>query len=89
MKKTAGFTLVEILVVVAILSILAAMAVPTFSNSIQKSQESQCLANRTIIERADSVYAETRGSVNAIPGPHQVRVASFARFMAMGKQLSL
>ena len=37
---------------------------PAVSDSIQKSQEAQFLANWTIIERADMVCAATHGSVN-------------------------
>lgn len=47
---------------IAILSILAGIVVAWVSNYVQKSQEAQCLANRTIIEKADSVYSATHDS---------------------------
>lgn len=45
LKKTAGFTLVELLVVVAIIAILAAVAVPAYTASMEKARESADLAN--------------------------------------------
>lgn len=39
MKKTAGFTLVELIVVIAILAILAGIAIPVYSGYIQRANE--------------------------------------------------
>ncbi len=39
MKKTSGFTLVELIVVIAILAILAGIAIPVYSGYIQKANE--------------------------------------------------
>ena len=43
--KKAGFTLMEMLIVVAIIAIVAVIAVPTFSVSLVKAKESADIAN--------------------------------------------
>jgi len=44
-KNKQGFTLAEMLIVVAIIGILIAIVFPTFSNTLEKSREATDLAN--------------------------------------------
>jgi len=40
-----GFTLAELLIVIAIIAILAAIAIPTYNNAVEKSRQARDLAN--------------------------------------------
>ena len=55
--KRAGFTLVEIMIVVAIIALLAAIAVPNFLRSRKRSQATQVLEDLRIIDAAVDQYA--------------------------------
>ncbi|MBU9723072.1 MULTISPECIES: competence type IV pilus major pilin ComGC [Bacillaceae] len=46
-----GFTLIEVIVVIAILSILAAIAIPSVLGLVERSREDVCDANQLLLER--------------------------------------
>jgi len=47
-----GFTLLELLIVVAILSIVATIALPLYATYTEKTKETVCTANRIILKRS-------------------------------------
>ena len=55
--KRGGFTLVEIMIVVAIIALLAAIAVPNFLRSRKRSQATQILEDLRQIDSAKDQYA--------------------------------
>ena len=55
--KHAGFTLVEIMIVVAIIALLAAIAVPGFLRARKRSQASKILNDLRMIDAAVDQYA--------------------------------
>jgi type IV pilus assembly protein PilA len=60
-NKEGGFTLVELMVVVMIIAILMAIAIPTFLNSRKRAQDSAAKSNvRNGLASAQSVYSETQ-----------------------------
>ena len=65
-KRRGGFTLVEIMIVVAIIALLAAIAVPGFLRARKRSQASRVLNDLRLIDSAVDQYAiETNKSSNA------------------------
>ena len=56
-NKRGGFTLVEIMIVVAIIALLAAIAVPNFLRSRKRSQATQVLEDLRQIDAAVDQYA--------------------------------
>jgi prepilin-type N-terminal cleavage/methylation domain-containing protein len=55
--KRGGFTLVEIMIVVAIIALLASIAVPNFLRSRKRSQATQILQDLRVIDSAVDQYA--------------------------------
>ncbi|MBI3564199.1 MAG: type II secretion system protein [Elusimicrobia bacterium] len=56
MNKRKGFTLIELMIVVAIIGILAAIAIPKFAELIRKSGEGASKGNLGSIRSALSIY---------------------------------
>ena len=82
-KRRAGFTLVEIMIVVAIIALLAAIAVPGFLRARKRSQASRILNDLRLIDAAVDQYAiETnKASGNA------VTTADWTNYLKKGSML--
>ena len=63
-RRNAGFTLVEIMIVVAIIALLAAIAIPNFVKARSASQKSACIANMKQLNGAKATWALEQKKAN-------------------------
>src|SRR5438067_7758647 len=82
-KSRTGFTLVEIMIVVAIIALLAAIAVPGFLRARKRSQASRTLNDLRMIDSAVDQYAiETNRKTG-----DTVAVADWTNYLKKGSLL--
>jgi prepilin-type N-terminal cleavage/methylation domain-containing protein len=82
-KKRGGFTLVEIMIVVAIIALLAAIAVPGFLRARKRSQASRVVNDLRLIDSAVDQYAiENNKATGASVG-----TADWGAYMKKNSQL--
>ena len=83
LKRRGGFTLVEIMIVVAIIALLAAIAVPGFLRARKRSQASRILNDLRLIDSAVDQYAiETNKASNTA-----VNVGDWTNYLKKGTAL--
>ena len=71
MENQRGFTLLEMMVVVAIIAVLAGILIPNFSRARSQAQTSACVGNEKIIATALECILPT----NSRTRPHRTSVA--------------
>ena len=82
-KNRGGFTLVEIMIVVAIIALLAAIAVPGFLRARKRSQASKVLNDLRMIDAAVDQYAIETGKKTG----DTVGIDDWVKYLKKGSQL--
>ncbi len=84
-KSRRGFTLVEIMIVVAIIALLASIAVPGFLRARKRSQASRIINDLRLIDGAIDMYAiESNKATGAT-----VAVSDWTKYIKSGTNLYL
>ena len=81
MLRKKGFTLVEIMIVVAIIGLLAAIAIPNFMGARTSARRQACIANLKQIQGAIQIWAldenkadtDTVGAMSATLVPNYIK----------------
>lgn len=64
-KKQAGFTLIELMVVLAIVAILAAIAIPSFNNQLKRSRRAEAMKSLSDLQLREERYRASNTTYGA------------------------
>jgi prepilin-type N-terminal cleavage/methylation domain-containing protein len=83
-SRKAGFTLVEIMIVVAIIGLLAAIAIPNFIRARATSQANACINNLRQIDAAINEWALETGKSNGAAVTSVATVSGYIKLNSAG-----
>lgn len=91
-KKKNGFTLVEIIVVLLILAILAAISIPSMIGYVNKARESELIAeahNVLVAGKAEATKLNARGKLASLPTDSDIHKEIMEKANIDGKLISI
>lgn len=66
MKRQSGFTLIELMIVIAILGIIISIALPAYLDYVARAKNSECLNAAAAAKLSVSETAQDRGSLSLV-----------------------
>ena len=91
-KRQSGFTLIELMIVVAIIGILAAIAIPNFNNYRQRAFNIDVISTVKNIVSLEEAHFATESSYFAIPattGPTTIQFPTASSSLKINKKITV
>ncbi len=79
-RKNRGLTLVELLVVVLIIGLLAAVAVPQYNKAVRKAHGTEALTALDALDKAVAAYYLENGSYEGVPDGLNLEIPALSHF---------
>ena len=80
-KKRKGFTLIELMIVISIIGVLAAIAIPNFRQARFKSNQRACYANQKTVLGALEMYNLDTGENMTVSGETELKTLADKKYL--------
>lgn len=90
LRREEGFTLIELMVVVLIIGILVAIAIPVFQSTQQNARRRACFANQRTVEGAVQQFNAERNDFGGgvVTAAGQLTISTYTSVDAQGNTIS-
>ncbi len=83
-RGEAGFTLIELMIVILIILILASILVPQFGLAQERARKAKCVSNQRNLETAVAMWVTDNPNLNYVGGTFDVSMPNLPQLTATG-----
>ena len=83
-RKAGGFTLIELMIVIAVIMILAAVLLPQFAVARERARKASCVSNQRNLENAVAMWATDNPMPVYVGGKFNVSTPSYSQLIGAG-----